>query len=201
MRKRILITALLALLVLGSAGGAYAASADGAPRAAAFIETLIQKGVIPSSQVGRARSFVLFLLGVNRAPDDGEGVNVDKIVLEASQYIAHANLTFKEGEPIEGIILRIRNTTESTIELEGRRGCHVSYKIFTADRSQMLYDSATADACKTGERAHYFLPPLGHRTFPIIHSAETYRLAPGDYIFELNYPEYGSAERTVTVTK
>lgn len=199
MKKKTFLYVLAALILLGGVGGAYVASADGGSRMTAFVEMLIEKGIIPSSEAVRARSLVAFLTGNSQKIPST--LNAEHVAVEVSQYIAYANRTYKEGEPVEGLLLRVRNTSTSTIDLEGRRKCHVSYKIWTNDRTLMLYDSATTSACQSGERVRFYLDALGHRTFPITHTSDTYHLKPGSYIFELEYPEYGKGERTVTITK
>ncbi len=198
MKRNIFLSLLVALLLLGGVGGAYIASAEGSTRTAAFIEMLIKKGIIPQNRAERARALADFLLGTKK--EDARAMNAEHVAVDVSQYIAHANRVYKEGDPIEGLLLRVRNTSTSTIDLEGRRKCHMSYKILTEDRARVLYDSAASSTiCQSGERVHYYIEPGGHRTFPLTHAPDAYRLPRGTYIFELEYPEYGKGERTITV--
>lgn len=123
------------------------------------------------------------------------------VAVTVSQLIKFSQLTFQEGGEVEGLLLIVTNQTDATLTLGARRQCQVTYKIFD-ENDTLLFDSASSTpACASGERVTYLLPAHESRMFEVRHPDSAYHLAAGTYRFELDYPEYGRGERTVTVVK
>lgn len=167
-----------------------------------FTEMLIARNLVPASLAEKARELSNMVSRIDDAEDQAPvpvgAKNSDKVTVSVSQLIEHANLEFKVGENIEGLLLIVKNNTASTTELEAKRRCQVVYRIYSAD-DVLLYDSATGEKCVTDEKVTYLLNAQQTRMFPINHAASTFGLSSGTYRFVLEYPGYGKGERTVTI--
>lgn len=123
------------------------------------------------------------------------------VSVNVSQLIAFSHLTFTEGEDVQGPLLIVTNQTDATLTLGARRQCQVTYKIFD-ERNTLLFDSASSTPmCASGEHVTYLLPAHETRMFEVRHHDSAYHLVPGTYRFELDYPEYGMGNLTVTIVK
>jgi len=169
-----------------------------------FVEKLIDKGIIPSGMAEKARTFAHM---ISRSEDAGQGVDTPEGALNAqyaevrvSQYIENGSRTYQAGQDITGLVLLLKNTStaEEPIEFEAKRGCQVVYRIYDEDDT-LLYDSSTSDKCQTTDRVTFFMRAGATRMFNVTHHTIDYRLDPGTYRFEVEYPEYGMGERTIEV--
>lgn len=165
----------------------------------AFVALLVEKGIIGPAQQERAYSFVEFLGNAGRVTEEApEGpLNADKVKVEVSQLIQHGNRTYSEGDEIRGLILTVVNTSNEIIQLEGRRRCVLSYKIYDGD--ELVYDSGAHAPCTGGEKITYQMEPSESRILEMVHTKEAHELKPGTYRAVLEYPGYGSGEREFTV--
>jgi len=163
-----------------------------------FVDVLIERGIIPASFADRARS-VVKLLGAGGTEENAPITpqNADKVKVSVSQFIEKSHLTFSKGEDVRGIVLLVKNSTTTDITLEAKRRCQVIYRIYQGDT--LAYDSSTAENCKGNERVTYVLPGSQTRMFPVTHHMSTRQLESGAYRFVVEYPGYGSGERTVTI--
>ena len=183
----------LLTLALVAGGIAYAQRVE-AISLRALVDLLLQRGIIPATQEQRAREAVEVISVLN--PDAVD--NPDAVELRASQLIEFADRTYREGDPIEGLLLTVKNTSTETLALKGRRKCVLSYAILSQDGTE-LYNSAERPVCNTGEEITYYLEPGRTRMLRMRHTPEAYPLKPGRYTVRLDYPPYGNATRTITV--
>jgi len=192
MKKKAWVAVALGL-ALAVGGAVYVQRAE-AISLRALIDLLLQRNIIPAEQKERAQEAVDVLSVLN--PDAVD--NPDAVELSASQLIEFGDRTYREGDPIEGLILVVKNTGEETLALKGRRKCVLSYAILASDGTE-LYNSADRPVCNTGEEITYYLGPGKSRMLRMRHVQESYPLKPGRYTVRLDYPPYGSRERTITV--
>lgn len=187
----------IVFLLVGSSGAAVAyAFEDGS--ATDFVTFLIARGLIPADRSQQALTIAGKFDEVTVAEKQSAS-STKPIGVQVSQLIQFSHLTFKEGADIQGPLLIVTNPDDVVRELTARRRCQVSYKIFDINNT-LLFDSATVGEWCTGkETVTYLLPPHGARMFEVTHKDSLYHLKPGKYRFELDYPEYGKGDLTVTV--
>lgn len=123
------------------------------------------------------------------------------VTVNVSQLIAFSHLTFKEGDEVQGLLLTVTNESDTTQTFEARRKCQVTYKIFDQSNALVFDSASSTPVCTSGERVTYLMPPHVTRMFEIRHKDSAYHLKPGVYRFELDYPEYGRGDLTVTILK
>ena len=164
-----------------------------------FVETLIDYGIIPEHMANKAREVLGLVERLEVQEQSQEGpMNADKVSVRASQLINVGNLTFEYGEDVKGLLLLVKNESEADIDLEAKRGCQVIYRVYNADGNE-LYDSSSESKCDTNEKVTYRLNAGQTRMFPVTHYDTSYRLEKGTYRVLIDYPGYGSGERTIVV--
>ncbi len=165
-----------------------------------FVEMLIERGIVTSAVAQKAREIVKLVERVEDAPTPTipTHLNANKVEVSVSQLIEHANLNYKAGSDIRGLLLLVKNMSTSTIELETKRRCQVVYRIKDGGGT-VLYNKDTSEQCSKNERVTYLLKGSDTRMFEVRHRQIDFPLAKGTYTFELEYPGYGGGSRTVIV--
>ncbi len=189
----------VALLLVGACGATVTYAFEGGS-ATSFVSFLISKGFIPANKAEQALTFAEKLDKV--ATLEPHASSTPKLItVNVSQLLEFSHRTFTEGDEVQGLLLIVTNESDITQTLEARRQCQVTYKIFD-ENDTLLFDSASSTpTCASGERVTYLLPARGSRMFEIRHPDSVYHLKPGAYRFELDYPEYGTGELTVTIVE
>jgi hypothetical protein len=162
-----------------------------------FIDLLISKGIISEAKATQARELAKFAEKIDEAKTD-IAPSTDDVEVTVSQYIEYGDLTYSTFEDIKGLLLTVKNTSDTAKTLEAKRSCQVVYRIYD-DKDVLLYDATDEKACQTTEQVTYVLEAGKTRIFPIIHNMDKYSLRTGLYRFEIEYPEYGKGERMITV--
>jgi hypothetical protein len=195
MKKRVYAGTVAALLLIAGS----VAWASPTEQYGNLVDMLIERGIIPAASAEKARELVAALGLIEEQQElPTEVQNADLVTVFATQDIEYGTRTYSYGDDIKGLMLVVKNETEEAVMLDARRQCQVSYKIFNEENT-LLYDSADEEICTAGERVTYLLPNGKARMLPVTHKDDTYRLEQGTYTFLLEYPGYGSGERTVTV--
>jgi len=169
-----------------------------------FIEMLLEKGIVSETNAEKARYLASFIEKVDAPQKEvvqGEEAlrdDFEDIEVRVSQFIENGTRTYNTYEDVQGLILTVKNTTSEEILLHAIRKCQVVYRIFN-EKAELLYDSSKGDACQTGEKVVYTLLAGKTRIFPITHKMDAYQLEKGVYRFEIEYPEYGKGNVSVTI--
>ncbi|KKS28198.1 MAG: hypothetical protein UV60_C0019G0008 [Parcubacteria group bacterium GW2011_GWA2_43_11] len=162
-----------------------------------FIDLLISRGIIATQQVERAREMGAIIMKTEKSETLSKPSTED-ITVSVSQFIEHGDLTYTRFEDIEGLLLTVKNISEKSQTLTAKRKCQVVYYIYN-DTDKLVYNSADETVCQTNEKVSYVLEAGKTRIFPITHKQNKFALQQGTYRFEIEYPEYGKGEVTVTV--
>lgn len=162
-----------------------------------FIDLLISKGIISEAKAVQARELAKLVEQADDAKTDPVSSSED-VEVSVSQYIEYGDLTYTAYENIKGLLLTVKNTSDTAKTLRAKRSCQVVYRIYD-EKDVLLYDAADEKACQTTEQVTYVLEAGKTRIFPITHDTDKYSLKAGTYRFEIEYPEYGKGERMVTV--
>lgn len=162
-----------------------------------FIDLLVEQGIIPSERAAQARMYGM-LVERSQAVRAGQDHVASGLEISASQLIEYSKLSFGRFEDIKGLVLLVRNLGEAPVVLEHVQACPVTYRIIDA-ADAVLYDSAQQPACKSDEFVGYQLEAGESRMFELEHRHRERALTPGTYQFEMQYGQYGSDTRTVTI--
>lgn len=185
LRFSIILSTATLLVALLFAVPTYGASRPEQVRS--FVETLIERGIIPEAMAARAR------LVVGNMP---QSTNVTVTVQE---LIQHSPLKVQQGEAIRGIVLLAENTGESSETLQYKEGCGILYRIFAGE--ELVYDHGAHESCMNALQVRYVLEPTQSVMFEVVHTPERHELAPGTYRIDVEYPGYGGGEKYVTVVE
>lgn len=188
-----------ALLLVGVCGATVTYAFEGSG-AKGLIEFLIAKNIIPADKAEQARMFAEKLDNVTTLEQHASSTPKFATV-KVSQLIAFSHRTFNEGDEVQGLLLTVTNESDTTQTFEARRKCQVTYKIFDQSNALVFDSASSTPVCTSGERVTYLMPPHVTRMFEIRHKDSAYHLKPGVYRFELDYPEYGRGDLTVTILK
>ncbi len=195
--KRLMLAAVLLCLLVGVSGLVYARTYS-LYTTTGFVELLIERGIVPEPLAGTARALASAIERIEHMRSGTREVAApDPVTVEVSQFIEHGDLTYDEGEDIEGLLLTVKNGGSDSLALDAVRGCQVVYRIYR--EQEQLYDSRETERCKTDELVVWELSPGELRMFPVRHSVADLALLPGVYRFELEYPGYGKGSREITV--
>lgn len=196
MKKTILSLAIILVVFVGV--GTTVAYASGSLSFVSLVERLIEVGIIPEQKAQEALAAAVRLEPYREQETTSEVMNAQKVDVVVSQLIEHSDLSYKENEPIKGLLLLVKNTTTDATVLEAKRGCQVVYQIYDED-DELVYDGAASERCQTDEKVTYLLEGNDTRMFSVSHDSALAPLPVGAYRFELEYPGYGSGEKTVTI--
>jgi len=205
MNKNMVLGGIVAVMLL--VGGAWALPVYGGTfqlhTVNSFVEGLIAQGIIPPAMADKARVVAGVFVRTEAAsevPTPVAGMGAEHVQVSASQYINYSDRTYAPGEDIEGLILLVENTSDETIELEAKRGCQITYRIYRGD--ELVFDRDATERCQTDERVQYLLEARTTRMFPVRYVLEEYgELQVGGYRMEIEYPGYGEGELTFTVVE
>lgn len=195
-KKYIFSKFLIVLLAIGSTGIVFAAE-HSLYTLSGFVDLLIDMGVIPESNVQKAHDMIASI-EFSESNESDEVQNSDSLEVSVIQYIEDASLTFNRFENIKGLLLIAKNTSDTALTFEAKRGCQVVYRIYS-ETDDLLYDSSTEKKCDTNEIVTYMLEAGKSRLFEVTHVRNKYTLQKGVYRFVLEYPGYGEGEREVTI--
>lgn len=192
--KNILLKACIVLVAFGSTS-VVNASVHKLYTLSGFVDLLIEKGIIAGDNIEKARSVVTVVENTER---DDRAQNSGVLEVSVSQYIERGTLTFNKFEDIEGLLLVAKNTSDTDTTFEAKRGCQVTYKVYSVT-DELVYDSSTKKDCATDEVVTYALGAGESRLFEITHKRTDFALQAGEYRFVIEYPGYGEGEKEVTI--
>lgn len=192
--KKTLCTTVLGLVFLFAPMFTYAQTFE-LYTLSGFLKILFEKDLIAEDKMEHARELVVMLEGRDTYIHN---TSSQKITVQASQYIEHANLTFTTLQDVQGLVLVVKNTGNQKKQLYANKTCPITYDIYDEENKQ-VFTSTSLARCSSNKEVRYTLDAGENRLYEVGHKQKDFQLHKGVYRFVLSYPNYGSGEREVTI--
>jgi hypothetical protein len=138
-----------------------------------------------------AMEIPLALLGEQGVP---EGV-----VLSVSQELAHAKRTYQQGEPVEGLLVMLKNASGDAVEYSYNRTCPVQYRVYDFGWN-LVFDSVHKDMCSVGTGpAVHPIQELAAGDVTVYEMRHSGVLMPGSYMVAMSFNGMFAGIKEITI--